>query len=694
MTNHENDYRPIPAPERQTGISPEIEQNLRSAVTPERARLIGFAATSRAEILSTGPGTSSQVTEEQIINANANDLPFAAGEMVSEERRRDYWNEEERASLHLAQKHEQWNHGMHRATLKLIGTPEGASEQQIQKAQLARETLQHLGLTGADTKEDKEFLDNNTPQSVSLYTDIEAFHHRFFGQKSDIKGFVQTIAGQCPGNDGQVDIKKLEDRLDAIKPILISFGDKSVDSLVEDYIVSYGLLTQKGQAKAVIARETKTKLNSPITQEREAVCDKLAQKQLVVEGQADQTRAGHETPGSEQTAQGQQDPDRDEPATEPQPQIQTENEGLDKKIREIEEMLSDEVGEDVHLSPEQITIIRDKELSRRLFVGAYYSIQGRLEEEGKTKSHDEIMREVERILSTATVMEQAEVITNDEAEIVFCRQPGALHIQKDKPCQDACFASQDNYKGHNYTVLAVADGHGGDVHSLSDIGSRLAVQAVQEVARRFIPGIVERMEQDNKAIDWNNDALDVFRRLFGPSVLNEWKKLVSSDFNKNQQNQTTISYNDLKKYGTTLATALIFKDWVFSAAIGDSAIYFLSKEDQTVSRILPKEGEDSLDSTQTESLCLPGARNKWATSIANIKESNLGMIFLSTDGFYDSYENPKEAIEGLYKKTNEHGIDWNKTVMPRYLYHLSEEGSADDISVIAYFPKGTEQNPS
>jgi hypothetical protein len=616
MTTHENEHRPIPAPERQAVISPEMEQNLRNAVTPERARLISFAATRQRITLSTRTITTQPGLEANIRGANANDLPFAAGEMVSEERRRDYWNEEKRANLHLAEKHRRWNNGMHQAIHDLITAPENANTQQSQKAELAKETLQHFWLTGADTKENKEFLDNNTPQSVSLYTDIEAFRHRFLGQKSDIKSFVQTIAGQCPGTDGQVDIKKLEDRLDAIRPILTSFGDQSVDSLVGDYVVSYGLLTQKDQAKAVVARETNTKLKSPITQEREAVYDKLAQKQAVIEGQADQTRAGHE-PGSEQTAQGQQDPDREKPATESEPQIQPENEGLDEKIREIEEMLSDEVGGDVHLSPEQITIIGDKELSSRSFIGAYYNIQGRLEEEGKTKSHDEIMREVERILSTATVMEEAEVLTNDEAEIVFCRQPGVLHIRRGKPCQDACFAGQENCKGHNYTVLAVADGHGGDVHSRSEIGSRLAVQAVQEVARRFIPGIVEQMEQDNKAIDWNNAALDIFRNRFGPSVLSEWKKLVSSDFNKHQQNPTTISDDNLKKYGTTLATALIFKDWVFSAAIGDSAIYFLSKEDQTVSRILPKEGEDSLVSTETESLCLPGARYKWATRIAN-----------------------------------------------------------------------------
>jgi hypothetical protein len=404
MTNPEGEHRPVPAPETEAALNREVEQNLRSVVTPERARLIGFAAISRAEILSTSLYTPSQLTEEQVINANANDLPFAAGEMVSEERRRDYWNEGERANLHLAEKHRRWNHKMHRTILKLVATPDEATEQQIQKAELARETLQQLGLSGADTREDKEFSDNNTSQRVSLYTEIEAFRHRFFEQKSDIKNFVQTIAGECRGADSQVDVVKLKDRLDAIKPILTAFGDQSEDFLVEDYAVSYGLLTQRGRAKAVVARETKTKLDSPIRQELKAVYDKLALKQEELEQQgAIRKEEEAVTQGTQKTGIEESKPE--EPATLEQPMEKEEKAEFTQAIKNIEEELSEEVGREIKLTPEQKQLVRDKYLHPDAFTNAYYALQELFEEEGKEKSHDEIMQELEKVLRTLKIRE-------------------------------------------------------------------------------------------------------------------------------------------------------------------------------------------------------------------------------------------------------------------------------------------------
>jgi hypothetical protein len=49
MTNIENGVRPTPVPEIRQRLGLGFEQSLRNAVTPERARLIGFASTKRAE---------------------------------------------------------------------------------------------------------------------------------------------------------------------------------------------------------------------------------------------------------------------------------------------------------------------------------------------------------------------------------------------------------------------------------------------------------------------------------------------------------------------------------------------------------------------------------------------------------------------------------------------------------------------
>ena len=58
-------------------------------------------------------------------------------------------------------------------------------------------------------------------------------------------------------------------------------------------------------------------------------------------------------------------------------------------------------------------------------------------------------------------------LTYEAVHIVLCSQTGATHLEKNRPCQDASVAVQQFYKGQPYTVLAVADGHGGDAYTRS-----------------------------------------------------------------------------------------------------------------------------------------------------------------------------------------------------------------------------------
>ena len=266
MTNHEGERQPN-SPSHEAQIqNHEREQSLRSLVTPERARLIAYAATNSREFLSPRAITPEATLERSIKQANVNNLPFSAGEKVSLERRQAYWQEGERANLSFAEKNQQWNGSTHRAILSLTTTPEGADQQRVAKATLARETLNHLGLTGGDATVEKTFtLQEKGEQRLALFSDIETFRTTYFeGGRSDIKGFVRKLAEQYPGTNGQVDALNLKDRLDAIRPLLGSFGDQSVDSLVEDFAISYGLLSQSEQNKAIVAREAKSQLYPPL----------------------------------------------------------------------------------------------------------------------------------------------------------------------------------------------------------------------------------------------------------------------------------------------------------------------------------------------------------------------------------------------------------------------------------------------
>ena len=243
-------------------------------------------------------------------------------------------------------------------------------------------------------------------------------------------------------------------------------------------------------------------------------------------------------------------------------------------------------------------------------------------------------------------------------------------------------AAQQFYKGYPYTLLAVADGHGSAAYTRSEVGAHLAVQAVQAVATRFIPYVVELWEK--RPADWRKTAQHEFRNYFGKWVRTEWKKLVVWHLTGKPQETSAVSSDSLKPYGTTLAMLLLFEDLAFAGAIGDSPIYFLQTGDYPA--VFPAFSEDtSVVGLQAHSLLSRDAHYQWNTLTASLDD--LGMILLGTDGFSDSLEKPEDSVKDMYEKANVRGIDWLKEVLPRELKRWSDEGVGDDISVVACFVK-------
>jgi serine/threonine protein phosphatase PrpC len=249
---------------------------------------------------------------------------------------------------------------------------------------------------------------------------------------------------------------------------------------------------------------------------------------------------------------------------------------------------------------------------------------------------------------SATRTSRGLVLMHDAVQIVLYSQVGANHLKKKMPCQDACMAAQQFYKGYPYTLLAVADGHGSASYTRSEMGAHLAVQAVQSAATRFIPYIVELLEE--QPADWRRNAQHEFKNYFGRWLRDEWEKLVVWHLKEKSQENSAISGDTLKSYGTTLAILLLFENLVFVGAIGDSVIYFLQTGDiPDVSRAFPED--PSLLGLQAHSLCSPDAHYKWETRTVNFDD--LGMIFLGTDGFSDSLENPEDSVKDIYDKVNQ-----------------------------------------
>jgi serine/threonine protein phosphatase PrpC len=269
-------------------------------------------------------------------------------------------------------------------------------------------------------------------------------------------------------------------------------------------------------------------------------------------------------------------------------------------------------------------------------------------------------------------------LTYEAVQIVLCSQAGATHRETHKPCQDASVAVQQFYKGHPYTVLAVADGHGGPAYTRSEVGAHLAMQAVLSATTRFLPYVVELAEEQPAAWRWT--AQREFRRYFGRWVRREWELLVLGH-RRQQAGESPAGAGDVfKPYGTTLAVLLLYDDLAFAGAIGDSDIYVVQSGDHpAVSRAFPEDS--ALLRPQTHSLSSPDAPYQWQTLTVSL--ADLGMVVLTTDGFTKSLEYPEAAVQDMYEKVKVRGSGWLKDVLPLELMRWSDDGAGDDISVIA-----------
>jgi serine/threonine protein phosphatase PrpC len=268
-------------------------------------------------------------------------------------------------------------------------------------------------------------------------------------------------------------------------------------------------------------------------------------------------------------------------------------------------------------------------------------------------------------------------LTHEAVHIALWSQTGATHVEKHLPCQDACLAMQRFFKGHPYTVLAVADGHGGAAYTRSEVGAHLAAHAVQAAAGRFLPYVVELVER--QPAQWRRTAQREFQTYFGRWVRRAWEQLVLQDRQK-QPEYPAGAGDPFRPYGTTIAVLLLFGNLAFAGAIGDSVIYVVKAGDRpAVSCAFPQD--PSLMGGQTHSLSSADAHYQWTSLTVSLDE--LGMLVLATDGFSDSLEYPEATVQDMYEKVKVRGIDWLKHVLPQELRRFSDDGAGDDISVIA-----------
>lgn len=138
---------------------------------------------------------------------------------------------------------------------------------------------------------------------------------------------------------------------------------------------------------------------------------------------------------------------------------------------------------------------------------------------------------------------------------------GYSHLQSGKPCQDASYAETSD----RMSIAIVSDGHGGAIHSRSDVGAQLAIFAAQ--------GVIETYPLS----DWENP--DERQALFN-EIVNTWTVLTIDHYYDNLTEQAIAQlplFPDVEQsirnittlYGCTLMAACVHADGWFAFQIGD-----------------------------------------------------------------------------------------------------------------------------
>lgn len=247
------------------------------------------------------------------------------------------------------------------------------------------------------------------------------------------------------------------------------------------------------------------------------------------------------------------------------------------------------------------------------------------------------------------------------------------------------------------SIAIVSDGHGGAIHSRSDVGAQMALRAARYV------------------ID-NNPLTSWFDPYIRPALFDElvrtWRELVTEHYNmiraldeidntplfENVPQENSQEINVL--YGCTLMVACVHPSGWFTFQIGDGKCVTINRIQTcleplgnnstfNIQKMLaePIPDDDRCFLHMTTSLCDPNATNEFRFCSGN-EETTPVAIFLGTDGIDNSW-GTEEALHNFYIEVLKHCTSAEDVTrdLAESLPQLSQAGSQDDMSVAAIVDK-------
>ena len=273
---------------------------------------------------------------------------------------------------------------------------------------------------------------------------------------------------------------------------------------------------------------------------------------------------------------------------------------------------------------------------------------------------------------------------------------GVKYLKKGWMCQDS--SGKLDFDGGQ--IIAIADGHGSSNCFRSQIGSKIAVDLILQMAKSAC---------ESRSDTFSETGIKNFKYNFW----NAWRESVKNHWEDNAPDDSEIRYKSVSEkylarfnsndksiverylytaYGTTLICAISIETQILILQIGDGTAVMLNKSGE-FSIPVPPEPSDFLN--VTTSLSEENAFQKIRHVVIDCSDNNPNIpvaIFLSSDGVDDCFEyheNEKHLYK-FYSDTileNMTRVGYESTaaeVVDELLPFMTQKSSNDDIS-LAYF---------
>ncbi len=272
---------------------------------------------------------------------------------------------------------------------------------------------------------------------------------------------------------------------------------------------------------------------------------------------------------------------------------------------------------------------------------------------------------------------------------------GSRHVRTGRPNQDAARSDRIGVGPDAVSVVAVADGHGGDRYVRSDVGSRLAVGVACAVVRQVVEaGELARPPRQLERLA-HQDLI--------PRIVAEWRRecadhLAETPFSDEEQTRagTPLEHEPLVAYGSTLLVAILSTTSCLLLQLGDGDCVVADRDGDATS---PMPHDDRLIGGETTSLCLESAERDFR--VAAIEGTMTRLVMLATDGYGVAFEDPRwrqRVASDLLRELDSGGTEHVAQGLPRWLAQSARVGGDDATVALAFRTggvgaAGTSRNP-